>query len=57
MRKILIRKLQEVVVLLFHQQFKCLSRSSSEMEIAVLSIYDLKVSVSESFCEFAGRRC
>lgn len=45
MRKILIRKLQEVVGLLCHQQFKSLNRSSSEMEIAVLSICDLKVSV------------
>lgn len=45
MGEILIRKLQEVVGLLCHQQFKILNRSSSEMEIAVLSIYDLKVSV------------
>lgn len=57
LRKILIRKLQEVVGLLCHQQFKCLNRSSSEIEIAVLSIYDLKLSVSESFSEFSGRRC
>lgn len=45
MRKILIRKRQEVVGLLCHQQFKSLNRSSSEMEIAILSIYDLEVSV------------
>lgn len=45
MMKILVRKLQEVVGLLLHQQFKSLNRSSSEMEIAVWSIYDLKVSV------------
>lgn len=45
MRKFLIKKLQEVIGLLHHQQFRSLNRSSSEMEIAVLSIYDLKVSV------------
>lgn len=56
MRKILIKKLQEVVGLLCHAQFKSCNRSNSEMEIAVLSIYDLKVSVSESFSEFSGRR-
>lgn len=48
MRKILTRKLQEVVGLLCHQQFECLNRSSSEMEIAILSICGLKVCLSHS---------
>lgn len=37
-----------IVLLLCHQRFKCLNRSSSEMEIANLSIYDLKVCLSHS---------
>lgn len=48
MRKILTRKLQEVIGLLCHRQFECLNRSSSEMEIAILSIRGLKVCLSHS---------
>lgn len=46
-----------IIMLLCHHQFKRLNSSSSEMEIAIPSIYGLKVSVSESFSEFSGRQC